>query len=238
MTEKIRLDKFLSTMAIASRKEIKEFAKKGLIKVNGQIEKKTDLKVHPLEDTVEFGGEKIKYSPYIYLMLNKPQDYISATEDKIKKTVIDLLDEEDKKFSPHPVGRLDIDTVGLLLLTNDGELTHKLLSPKNKVEKTYYVELDKDLGKEEVKIFEKGIYLKEEDYTTLPAKLQIIEPKKVKVTIYEGKYHQVKRMFEYCGSKVVYLKRLSMKGLELDEKLKEGSYRKLTDQELEELKKF
>ena len=228
----------LSNSGLGSRKQIKSDAKKGFIEVNGIVEKDSSKIIDTEKDLVKYKGEVIKYVQYIYLMMNKPQGVISATEDNYAKTVIDLLKDEDKFYKPFPVGRLDKDTEGLLLITNDGQLSHNLLSPKKQVDKTYYVEVAEEVTEEDVKSFEEGIVLKEDNYKTLPAKLQIIEsgyPSICLVTIREGKFHQVKRMFKALNNEVIYLKRISMGPLTLDESLKEGEYRELTDEEIEKL---
>lgn len=232
---KLRIDKMLSNSGLGSRKQIKSDAKKGFIEVNGIVEKDSSKIIDTEKDLVKYKGEVIKYVQYIYLMMNKPQGVISATEDNYAKTVIDLLKDEDKIYKPFPVGRLDKDTEGLLLITNDGQLSHNLLSPKKQVDKTYYVEVAEEVTEEDVKSFEEGIVLKEDNYKTLPAKLQIIEsgyPSICLVTIREGKFHQVKRMFKALNNEVIYLKRISMGPLKLDETLKPGQYRHLTEKEL------
>ncbi len=168
--------------------------------------------------------------------MNKPAGVVSATEDNYDRTVVDLLKEEDRFYAPFPVGRLDKDTEGLLLLTNDGQLTHNLLSPKKHVDKLYYAEVEEEVTEEDVKAFQEGILLTNENYKTLPAKLEIIEagyPSKCLVTIKEGKFHQVKRMFNAVNNEVIYLKRISMGPIKLDDKLELGEYRHLTVEELE-----
>jgi 16S rRNA pseudouridine516 synthase len=233
---KIRIDKMLSNVGLGSRKQIKQDAKNGLIKVNDEIVKDSSKIIDTEIDEVKYKNEIIEYIQYIYLMMNKPAGVVSATEDNYDKTVIDLLEDKEKFYKPFPVGRLDKDTVGLLLLTNDGKLAHELLSPRKHVDKTYYVEVAEEVTEEDIKIFEAGIKL--EDFTTLPAKLEIIEsgyPSKCFVTIKEGKFHQIKRMFKAVNNEVVFLKRISMGPLTLDEKLPEGTYRHLTEQELNSL---
>jgi 16S rRNA pseudouridine516 synthase len=236
---KLRIDKMLSNIGVGSRKEIKQYAKNGLIKINDVVVKDSSKIIDTDKDVVKYNGEIMKYVQQIYLMMNKPQGVISATEDNYDKTVIDLLYDEDSFYEPFPVGRLDKDTEGLLLITNDGQLTHDLLSPKKHVDKTYYVEAAEEVTEDDVKTFEKGILLTEENYTTLPAKLEIIEsgyPSKCYVTIREGKFHQVKRMFIAINNEVTYLKRVSMGPIKLDEKLKLGEYRHLKEEEVEILK--
>lgn len=232
---KLRIDKMLSNVGLGSRKQIKQDAKKGSIKVNGEVEKDSSRIIDTDKDTVKYNGEVVKYVQYIYLMMNKPQGVVSATEDNYDKTVIDLLKEEDKFFQPFPVGRLDKDTEGLLLLTNNGDLAHNLLSPKKHVDKTYYVEAAEEVTEEDIYAFNEGILLENENYKTLPAKLEIIEsgyPSKCYVTIKEGKFHQVKRMFVARNNEVTYLKRISMGPLKLDDNLKLGEYRHLTEDEV------
>ena len=236
----MRLDKFLANSGIGTRKEVKELLKKRLIKVNDEIVKDGKIHVNENEDTVKYKDEIISYKKFVYIMLNKPNGVISATEDKVHKTVIDLLGDEYRTFEVFPVGRLDIDTEGLLLLTNDGVLSHNLLSPNKHVDKKYYVELEKLLTKMDIDKLEKGVELK--DFTTKDAKVEIIENGeesdkiRVYITISEGKFHQVKRMFKAVGNEVKYLKRVKMDTLSLDENLKLGEYRELTEDELTKLK--
>lgn len=232
---KLRIDRMLSNIGIGSRKEIKQAARQGLIEINDIVEKDSSKIVDTEKDEVKFKGETVKYCRYIYLMMNKPRGVVSATEDNYDRTVIDLLHDEDKFFNPFPVGRLDKDTEGLLLLTNDGKLAHDLLSPKKHVDKTYYVEVEEEVTEEDAEIFAQGIVLTGENYKTLPAKLEIIEsgyPSTCYVTIKEGKFHQIKRMFKAVNNEVIYLKRLSMGYVKLDEHLKPGGYRHLTEEEL------
>lgn len=236
-----RLDKVLSNLGYGTRKEIKQVAKKGLIKVNGEIVKDNGMQVDPEVDRISINGEEIFYRKYIYLMMNKPDGVISATFDNRDETVIDLLEIEHQVFNPFPIGRLDKDTVGLLLLTNDGELNHRLISPKWKVDKIYYAKIDKLVTDSDIKKFESGITL-DDGYICKEAKLEIIkaseEGSEVMITIQEGKFHQVKRMFEAVDKKVTYLKRVEFGTLKLDEDLEEGEYRELTDEEVTTLKGF
>ncbi|WP_313164889.1 pseudouridine synthase [Sedimentibacter sp.] len=237
---KLRIDKFLSNIGIGSRKQIKQDAKKGHIKINDEVVKDSSKIVDTDTDQVKYKNEIVKYVQYIYLMMNKPSGVVSATEDNFDKTVIDLLSGDDKIYNPFPVGRLDKDTDGLLLITNDGQLAHDLLSPRKHVDKTYYAEVEEEITEKDVKAFAEGVILTNENYKTLPAKLQIIEsgyPSFCYVTIKEGKFHQVKRMFNAVNNEVIYLKRLSMGTLRLDEGLQSGEYRHLTDDEVEQLKK-
>ncbi|MBS4537817.1 rRNA pseudouridine synthase [Clostridium sp. D2Q-11] len=239
MAKKERLDKILSNLGYGTRKEIKGKIKAGLVKVEGKIIKDSSLKVNPGDSLIEFNNKEIDYRKYIYLLMNKPQGVISATDDNYHKTVIDLIDNEFKAFEPFPVGRLDKDTEGLLLLTNDGKLAHNLLSPKKHIDKKYYVEVKGELTSKDEIAFKDGIDIGEKDIT-LPADLQIISSGKIStgyVTIREGKFHQVKRMFKELGKEVVYLKRVSMGELLLDPNLRLGEYRELTTKELEKLNK-
>lgn len=234
MGKKERVDKILSNMGYGSRKEIKSCAREGRIEVNGERISDSSIKVDPQIDDIVFDGEKVIYREYIYIMMNKPDGVVSSTDDPINRTVLDLLDDKYLVFNPHPVGRLDKDTEGLLLLTNDGKLSHELLSPRKHVDKTYYVEVDGYVEERHVEIFESGIIL-DDGYKTMPSVLKILESgyvSKVHLTIKEGKYHQVKRMFEALDMKVLYLKRISIGNLTLDENLSEGEYRELSESEL------
>lgn len=235
MGAKIRLDKYLADMSVGTRTEVKQMIKKGLVVVNEQVEKKPERKVDE-QDKIVVSGKEISYIKYEYIMLNKPAGVVSATEDPIHKTVLDCIESERNDL--FPVGRLDIDTEGLLLLTNDGELAHKLLSPKKHVAKTYYAKIQGMVTEQEVDQFQKGLDLG--DFIAKPAKLVIkkagiieedIVYSEIEVTIYEGKFHQVKRMFEAVGMKVVFLKRLSMGKLRLDSNLEVGAFRALTEEE-------
>lgn len=234
----IRLDKFLTDMGCGTRSIIKNLVRKGKVSVNGEIIKKPEIKINEDEDVVLLDGEEIKYNRYEYFMLNKPDGYVSATTDRNEKTVLDLLKAEDRRKDLFPVGRLDKDTEGLLVISNDGEMAHKILSPKNHIAKTYYVKVNGRIENEHIEIFEKGIDIGEKNITK-PGILKIIKSgdiSEAELTIYEGKFHQVKRMFEVVGMKVVYLKRIKMGTLGLDETLKPGEYRRLTLEETEQLK--
>ncbi|MDT8715409.1 rRNA pseudouridine synthase [Clostridium sp. 19966] len=234
-----RLDKVLSNLGYGSRKEIKAMVKNKMIKVDGEIARDSGMSIDPEKCILYVGEEEVKYKRYIYLMMNKPSGVISATYDPRDKTVIDLLKIEHAVFNPFPVGRLDKDTVGLLLLTNDGELNHKLISPKWHVDKVYYAEIDGVVTEEDIKYFYKGVTL-DDGYKCLPGKLKILktyeQTSKVLVTIQEGKFHQVKRMFQSVNKTVTFLRRISFGPLNLDESLKEGEYRELTDREVDMLK--
>ena len=236
----MRLDKYLVACALGSRTEVKNFLKAGRVMVNGKKEKSAKLQINEDTDEICFDGQKLTYEEFVYYMLNKPQGVISATEDPKHKTVLDLLDDLARSKEVFPVGRLDIDTHGLLLLTNDGNLAHALLSPKRHVNKTYLAQVDGIMTQEDVEKFAQGIPLK--DFTCQPAKLELVsvdtekEESLVRVIIAEGKFHQVKRMVAYCGKEVVDLQRLTMGTLTLDEDLKRGEWRRLTKEELEGLR--
>ena len=235
----MRLDKFLVACAVGSRTEVKNFLKSGRVTVNGKKEKSAKLQINEDTDEICFDGQKLEYEEFIYYMMNKPQGVISATEDPKHKTVLDLLDDLARSKEVFPVGRLDIDTHGLLLLTNDGKLAHALLSPKRHVDKTYLAQVKGIMTDEDIETFAQGIPLK--DFTCQPAKLELVSmdaeknQSLVRVTIAEGKFHQVKRMVAYCGKEVVDLQRLTMGTLTLDEDLKRGEWRRLTKDELEGL---
>jgi len=236
MGKPIRLDKFLVEMNKGSRSQIKEAAKKGRIQVNGQVEKKTERKVDPAAERVLFDGLPVMYQEFEYYMLNKPQGVVSATQDNLHRTVIDLLSAE-KRGDLFPVGRLDIDTEGLLLITNDGDLAHRLLSPKKHVDKQYYAKVDGVLPADSIARMAEGLVLTDAEGTKVkPAKLEILKKEtdnnEILLTIQEGKFHQVKRMFEALGCHVTYLKRLSMGALQLDQALAVGEFRKLTEEEV------
>jgi pseudouridylate synthase len=235
----VRLDKFISTTTTLSRAEAKKVIKKGIL-INDKLIKSPDYKVDEINDQVILDGKRLVYQKYVYIMMNKPQDTISATEDAIEKTVVDILKEEDRIHKVFPVGRLDKDTEGLMLLTNDGELAHRLISPKKDVVKKYYVEVSGKLKDEHLQIVETGVTL-EDGYRCKPARLEILDTSegnsKANIFITEGKFHQVKRMMKSLGTTVTYLKRLSIGSLKLDENLKLGEYRYLTDDELNKLTK-
>jgi 16S rRNA pseudouridine516 synthase len=236
-----RLDKIISNLGYGSRKDVKSFVKKGLIEVDGVVIKDNGISVDPEKSIIKVNGEEILYRKFIYLMMNKPDGVISATHDNKDETVIDLLELDHQVFEPFPIGRLDKDTVGLLLLTNDGELNHRLISPKWHVDKVYYAKIDKKVDEKDILAFKNGITL-DDGYKCLEAKLEILnssdEGSEIKLTIQEGKFHQVKRMFEAVGKKVIYLKREEFGGLLLDPDLQEGEYRELTDEELAHLKSY
>ncbi|MFE7063995.1 pseudouridine synthase [Sutcliffiella sp. NPDC057660] len=234
----MRLDKLLANSGYGTRKEVKKLLKTGVVKVDGKVVKDAKVHVEPEEQEVTVLDDVVEYREFIYLMMHKPPGFLSATEDHRQETVVDILQEEDKIFEPFPVGRLDKDTEGFLLLTNDGQLAHQLLSPKKHVPKTYYAKIDGEVTEEDIAAFREGVTL-DDGYETLPAELKILSAgpqSEIEVTIVEGKFHQVKRMFQAVGKTVTYLKRLSMGPLELDPDLELGEYRELTDEELELLK--
>ena len=227
----IRLDKFLSEASPYSRRDVRGLVKRGAVAVNGVPAKAPDMKVNENQDVICVNGEHIIYRKFIYLMMNKPQGYLSATEDDRDPVVIDLLPEEYRHFSPFPVGRLDKDTEGLLLLTNDGQFDHELMSPRKNLFKRYYAELDKPAVEEDITCFASGMEFKE--FTAKPARLEIDpdDPRKVFVEIAEGKYHQVKRMCERVGKTVIFLKRVAIGPLQLGGTLAAGQVRELTQEE-------
>ncbi|WP_082233547.1 pseudouridine synthase [Halobacillus massiliensis] len=233
----MRIDKLLANMGYGTRKEVKSLLKGGGVRVNNEPVKSPKTHVDPEKEHVTVMGKTVEYRKYIYLMLNKPGDVLSATEDPHDLTVIDILQPEDQIFEPFPVGRLDKDTEGLLLLTNDGQLAHRLTSPKKDVGKTYFAVIDGEVTEEDVRSFSKGVEL-DDGYVTKPAELTILKSSnesEIELTITEGKFHQVKRMFEAVGKHVTYLKRVKMGDLPLDEELDLGEYRELSDKELEYL---
>lgn len=234
----MRADKLLANLGYGSRAEVKKLLKGGMLKVNDEVVKNGKEHIDPQKDRIVFNGEVIEYKEYIYLMMNKPKGVISATEDNHDETVIDLLEMEHAVYSPFPVGRLDKDTEGLLLLTNDGQLAHQLLSPKKHVPKTYFAVIDREVTEEDVRAFQNGVVL-DDGYHTKPGLLKILKSgirSDIELTITEGKFHQVKRMFQAVGKNVVYLQRISMGPLELDESLELGEYRELTEEEVQLLK--
>ena len=225
-----RLDKIIANMGKASRREVKELIRQGRVFVDGYPAVSPEQKVDPDGTEIRIDGEVLRYETYTYLLLHKPAGVVSATEDGRDKTVLDLLPEELRKRGLTPVGRLDKDTEGLLLLTNDGELNHRLTSPRYRIDKVYFAEVEGSLEQADVIRFAEGIELS--DFTCLPAKLEILTEQTCLVTVQEGKFHQVKRMLAACGKSVKYLKRLSMGDLKLEKTLPVGQYRELTPQEI------
>lgn len=241
MSKQERVDKVLANLGYGSRKDIKKLCKSGEVKVDGEVIRNSSYKFNPEISVITIADQEIMYRDYIYLMMNKPQGVISATFDNMHETVVDIIADEFRALEPFPVGRLDKDTEGLMLISNDGKLSYRLLSPKRQIPKTYYAEVDGFVTEEDVRAFKQGVYIMDEDdeYKTLPASLNIIESadvSKVEVTIVEGKFHQVKRMFLAVNKEVMYLKRISIGSLSLDEDLELGEYRELTDGELNELR--
>lgn len=233
-----RLDKIVANMGYGSRKDVKRYIKNGRVKVNNEIIRNNELKINPGKDIIHFDDIQVDYRKFIYLMMNKPQGLVSSTDDTRSKTVVDIIDDKYKAFKPFPVGRLDKDTEGLLIISNDGKMAHELLSPKKRVNKKYYVEVDNYIEEEHINMFSEGITL-DDGYKTLPSQLEIANSgiiSRVYLTIQEGKFHQVKRMFDTIGMKVIYLRRVSMGDLSLDKTLKPGEYRELTESEINILK--
>lgn len=230
----MRLDKFLCEMNIGTRSQVKDYIKKGLVTVNDQTAKKPEIHVDPENDKIAFRGEVLNFQEFYYFMLNKPQGVVSATRDNREKTVLDLLPV--KREDLFPVGRLDKDTEGLLLITNDGPLAHELLSPKKHVDKTYLVTIRKKLTNEVKYKLEQGVDIGDEK-PTMPACVEILSDKQIYLTIREGRFHQVKRMLQAVGNEVLALKRVSFGGIALDENLKPGECRELTAEEVLALQK-
>ena len=234
----MRLDKCLADCGLGTRSEVKSLLKAKRITVNGKVVNNGKVQVNPETDEILFDGEKIQYEEFVYIMMNKPKGVVSATEDNLHKTVLDLIDPLYFKKGVFPVGRLDIDTHGLLLLTNDGELAHRLLSPKKHVTKIYQARVEGVMTDEDAADFEKGIVLSD-GTECMPARLDILSTTKdesiVQIHLKEGKFHQVKRMVKSCGKSVVDLQRLTMGPLKLDESLALGESRPLTEEELQSL---
>ena len=234
----MRIDKFLCDMGQGSRKDVKQLLKEGKVSVNGETVKKADMHINENADKIICAGKEIFYKKYIYLMLNKPEGYISANEDKKYRVVTELVEEKYKMYDVFCVGRLDIDTTGLLILTNDGEFSHHLTSPRHHIPKKYYAKIQGEVNKFDVQKMKEGIEI-DDGYKCLPAELEIISVNDgesfIYLTICEGKFHQVKRMFEAVGKKVLTLERISMGNLKLDNSLERGKMRELTQKEVEEL---
>ena len=229
-----RLDKVLSNFGYGTRREIRQLVKDGAVKVGGVVARDGGMHIDPSSDVIEINGEILVYREFIYIMMNKPTGVISATSDNKLKTVIDILPEKFKGFDLFPAGRLDIDTEGLLLLTNDGRLAHNMLSPRKHVPKRYYALVEGCVAEEDAKRFEEGVVL-DDGYKTMQAELDIIKSgqhSEIELVLHEGKFHQVKRMFEAVGKKVTYLKRIEMGGLSLDESLIPGDCRELSPGEV------
>lgn len=239
MKQTQRLDKILAHVGIGTRSELKRLAKEGAIYVNGVKVKDSGMQVNPSADHITVNGEVVSYREFVYLMMNKPQGVVSATEDNRDRTVVELLDEAYAPFEVFPVGRLDKDTEGFLLLTNDGKLAHNLLSPRKHVPKTYFAKVEWEVTEADREAFAQGVTL-DDGYETLPGILKILTtgselqgiPSEIELTIMEGKFHQVKRMFQAVGKQVVFLKRMSMGPLLLDPALALGEVRELREEEL------
>lgn len=232
-----RLDKILVSQGIAGRKEARDLIKKGEVRVNGETVKKAEYKLEPENCVITVKGQRLSYSKNIYIMLNKPSGVVSATKDNLDTTVIDILPQEYKRKGLFPAGRLDKDTEGLLIITDDGEFAHRILSPKKHVEKRYIAQLDKEIDIDVINRFENGIVFAD-GTKCMPAKLEIIpesQNKKGIVTICEGKFHQVKKMFSACGINVVHLKRISIGNLYLDSNLPIGSCKLMTKLDIESI---
>ena len=235
--KRMRLDKYLADCGIGTRSSLREMIRRGRVKVNEKIIKEPAFPLNAKDAAVFVDNIKMDYKEFYYLIMNKPAGVISATEDTKQNTVLDLLPDRYKRLGLFPVGRLDKDTEGLLILTNDGPLTHRLLSPKKHVPKTYFARIDECVTEEDVQTFKDGIYI-DDDFTALPAQLQILQAhqqSEILLTLYEGKFHQVKRMFEAINKKVVYLKRVRMGNLELDESLQTGQVREMSEKEIQKL---
>ena len=232
----MRLDKYLADMGLGTRSEIKKAVRSGRVSVDGRTVTDPGTKVGP-EDAVLFDGTAVTYEPYVYYMLHKPAGVISASEDRRERTCVDLIDETRRR-DLFPVGRLDRDTEGLLLITNDGDLCHRLLTPSRHVDKVYYARISGKVTEEDVRGFADGLQV-DADFRAMPAQLRILRSdsvSEVEIVIREGKFHQIKRMFRAVGKEVLYLKRLSMGSLTLDPALQPGTWRRLTAEELAELR--
>lgn len=234
----MRIDKLLCSVGTGTRSEIKKMIKSGAVTVAGRDKIRPEDHVDPFKDKVFVNGKAVEYKEFVYLMMNKPAGYVSATFDKRLPTVIDLVPQEYLHFDLFPAGRLDIDTEGFLLLTNDGQTAHNILSPKKHIPKTYYAKISGEVNEDDVSAFLTGVDIGEEKLTK-PAELKILSKgnvSEIELTLTEGKFHQVKRMFEAVGKEVIYLKRIKMNGLSLDGNLKLGEARELSSEEIRFLK--
>ncbi len=229
----MRLDKFLSLTGYATRSEATKAVRSGRVTVNGDVPKKADLNIDPNRDTVVFDGERILYSEFTYILLNKPEGYVSATDDPGEKTVIDLLPSRLQRLGLFPCGRLDKNTVGLIILMNNGPLSHKVLSPKRHVEKEYFFKCKFPISNEDVYMLERGVDIG--GYVTAPCKVILTGEKEGKITLTEGKYHQIKLMLSAVHNQVIYLERIRFHTITLPEDLERGEWRYLTDEEIKEL---
>ena len=231
----MRIDKYLADGGVGTRSEVKKYIKAKQITVNGEVVLKPELKIDENNDVVCFKGQPITYEKYVYYLFYKPAGCVTAKQDNVHKTVMDYFPDDIKIKDIAPVGRLDLDTEGLLLFTNDGPLTHHLLSPTHHIPKTYYAILDREVPETAIELFKEGVDIGD-DKPTLPAELVILSEKEAELTIHEGRFHQVKRMFEAVGCTVTYLKRLSIGTLTLGD-LEKGEFRKLTEEEVKALQK-
>lgn len=234
----IRLDKYLANMGVGTRTQVKEFIKKGRVSIDDNIIKSPETKFDENSQIAALDGVRINFVKYEYYMLNKPSGVVSATVDNINKTVISLINSKRKDL--FPIGRLDKDTQGLIIITNDGEIAHKMLSPKHHVSKVYYAQVEGIVDENDVKLFAQGLKI-DNEFNAMPAKLEIIKSEdisQIKLEIFEGKFHQVKRMFEAVGKKVIFLKRISMGEIKLDNSLKAGEFRQLNKDELNYLERL
>lgn len=229
----MRVDKMIGNANLDTRRNIKRNAKKGALVINGQVVKDSSYQVDPDVDEVYYMGELVDYFENIYIMINKPEGYLSATKDDEDRTVMDLLDDFYLNLDLSIAGRLDKNTTGLLLMSTDGKFIHNITSPNSNVEKVYLANTKYEIDNSLIEEFKKGVYIKEDDYTARSAKLEILEEKLAKVTVTEGKFHLVKRLFSNLGNEVVKLKRISIGKLNLDPLLNEGEYRELSEEELE-----
>lgn len=228
----MRLDKFLGMSGCCSRSEAKKAVRRGSVSVNGAVPKSADINIDPESDTVFFCGREVIYREFLYIMLNKPEGYVSATEDGRDLTVLELLPPDVRRAGLFPCGRLDKNTLGLMLITDDGALSHRLLAPKSHVSKTYRFKSKFPISSEDAKRFEGGVTL-DDGYVTLPAKIELdSDGRGGYITLTEGKYHQIKRMLEALNNKITYLERISFGNLVLDEALERGQWRYLTDEEI------
>ena len=232
-----RIDKIIASQGQYSRSEVKKLVKSGRVTLDGRVLKSSDEKADPNVNIIAIDGKAVNYKKHIYIMLNKPQGVVSATDDRDHPTVIDLVPKELRRDGLFPAGRLDADTVGFVLITDDGDFAHEILSPKNHIMKTYHAVLQRDLTQEDIASFKNGIELKD-GTLCLEAEVTALDSPQpmAQVKICEGKYHQVKRMFAALGNKVLYLKRVKMGGLPLDDTLEEGQCREITAEELELIK--
>lgn len=230
----MRLDRFLCEMNIGTRSQVKTYVRQGLVTINGAVAKDAGLKVDEQSDKVFFRSQELKYRKFVYYMLNKPEGVVSATTDK-RDTAVTALLGEDCREDIFPVGRLDKDVTGLLLLTNDGDLAHRLLSPRRHVDKVYQVDIARPLDAENIERLEQGLDIGEEQ-PTLPARVEVLDAGRILLTLHEGRFHQVKRMLQAVGNEVLKLKRIAFGGLELDEGLALGEYRELREEEVEALR--